>query len=75
MLVIAGFSLAAGILLIAVSQEKRAQALGLAGKYDLLNANGDGNKGDIRSVEDLLELHRDEEWKGLGRYLDSDIPL
>jgi hypothetical protein len=61
MLAVAGFSLATGTLLLAVSLEKRAQALGLAGKYELLNANGGGNKGDVLSAEDLLELHRDEE--------------
>ena len=74
-LAIAGWSLAAGILLIAISQEKKVRALALAGKYDLLNANGDGKREDIRSVGDLLELHQDEERSEIGRDLDSDIPF
>jgi hypothetical protein len=61
MLAVDGFSLATGTLLLAVSLEKRAEALCLAGKYELLNANGGGNKGDVLSAEHLLELHRDEE--------------
>jgi hypothetical protein len=64
LLTIAGLSLAVGILLIAVSQEKRAEALGLAGKYDLLNANGQGRVGDVLSVRDILELHQEEERMG-----------
>jgi hypothetical protein len=56
---IAGLGLSIGCSLIAISQEKRAEALGLAGKYDLLNANGDGSKNDVLPVRDVIEIYKD----------------
>ena len=74
-LAIAGWSGAVGMILIAISQEKRARALATAGKYDLLNANGGGNKNDLIGVEDLRELYCNYERRAVNREVDPEVPF
>ena len=74
-LAIAGWSSAVGMVLVAASQERRAKAVATAGKYDLLNANGGGNKNDLIGVDDLRELHGDYERRATKREADPEVPF